>query len=207
MNHSIPKCVTQSLWKWGIPPLVGPLEATEVNAPLHVNPGEDPGSSTENTGENRKPRSRGENLEVGTASHHRQQVTHAAPICLQIILFIPHIAQFILGLQKRQMSLKLNPSSSAPHPGVHLQLRETSQEASRNLAPGRWLHCRQTQRRKMRGLTLPLPHPWTTKGRGNQGQTPQALVLCQPDLSEVLPRVPVRLRPWCSPRAPAHSHT
>lgn len=142
-----------------------------------------------------------------TASHHRQQITHAAPICLQTILLIPHIAQFILGLQKRQMLLKLNPSFSAPHPGVHLQLWETSREASLVIwPPGRWLHCKQAQPRRMRGLTLPLPLPWTTKGRGNQGQTPQALVLCQPDLSEVLQRVPMGLRPWCSPRVPAHSH-
>jgi len=146
---------------------------------------------------------------VETASHHRQQITHAAPICLQTILFIPHIAQFILGLQKRQMLLKLNPSSSGEPPGgVHLQLRETSQEASLIIwPPGRWLHCKQAQLRRMRGLTLPLPLLWTTKGRGIQGQTPQALVLCQADLSEVLQRVPVGLRLWRSPRVPAHSHT
>lgn len=131
-------------------------------------------------GENRKTRGRDENAEVETASHHRQQITHAARICLQTILFIPHLAQFILGLQKRQMFLKLNPSSSGwgvgEALGVHLQLRETSQEASFVIwPPGRWLHCKQAQLRGMRGLTLPLPLPWTTKGRGIQGQTPQAL--------------------------------
>lgn len=164
------------------PPLVGPLEATEVNAPpLLVNTRKDPGSSTENTEEKiekqeaeMKTQRWRQHLTTGSKSH-----TQLASVSRQSCLF-PTSLSLSRGCRRDRCS-----GSSTPAPrgggwgealGVHLQLRETSQEASLVIwPPGRWLHCKQAQLRRMRGLTLPLPLPWRTKGRGIQGQTPQAL--------------------------------